>query len=75
MTTTEQDLQQKICDDVTQLQADLGIAVRTIFQLANGKIGLERQAEIQQQLQNTEQTLERFKTKVQAHAQKSQIVD
>jgi hypothetical protein len=62
MDNTEQEIQQKICDDVTQIQAEMGITVRRILQQAGGKIGLQQQAAIQREVECTKRSLERFKS-------------
>jgi hypothetical protein len=63
MNTTQQDVNQKICDVMTQLQVDLEGALRQVFEQAGSKIKPEQQVAVQQEIESTKQLLERFKNR------------
>lgn len=63
MNTKEQELNQKICDDMTQIQADLERALKMLFERTGNKIKPEKQEEVQKEIEGTKQLLERFKSR------------
>lgn len=63
MSTIQQTLNQKICDDMTQLQADLEGALKKIFEQAGSQINPDRREEVTKAIEGTKQMLERFKTR------------
>jgi ElaB/YqjD/DUF883 family membrane-anchored ribosome-binding protein len=63
MNTTEQEINQKIRDEMTQIQADLERAFSMLFQQAGNKIKPEKQEKVQKEIESTKQLLERFKSK------------
>jgi hypothetical protein len=60
---TEQDIRQKICDDLTQLQSGLQAALQKIFEQAGNRIEPAKQEEVQQKVEGTKQLLENFKSR------------
>lgn len=56
-----EEIKQKICNDITQLQVDLQAALQRVLEQAGSKIELEKQEEVQQKFADTQQLLERFK--------------
>ncbi|HEY9642169.1 MAG TPA: hypothetical protein V6C57_16905 [Coleofasciculaceae cyanobacterium] len=63
MNIAEQEVKQKIWDDVTQLQADLQAALYRILEQAGSRIQPEKQEEVQQKVEGTRQLLEHFKSR------------
>lgn len=63
MNTVEQPINQRICDDMTQLQTYLEEALRKIFEQAGSKINVEKQEAVKQEVEKTKQLLERFKSR------------
>jgi hypothetical protein len=63
MSLTPEEIKQKICDDVAQLQADLDGTLQRILDQAGGKIEPEKQEEVQRKIEGTKQLLERFKSR------------
>jgi tRNA uridine 5-carbamoylmethylation protein Kti12 len=63
MNIAEQEIRQKICEDVTQLQVDLQTALQSIFEQAGHRIQPEKQQEVQQKFAGTQQLLEHFKSR------------
>ncbi|KAF3889325.1 MULTISPECIES: hypothetical protein [Nostocales] len=63
MEISEQELSQKICDDVTQIEVDLETALKEILEQAGSKIKPEKQEEIKKEMEGTKQVLERFKSR------------
>lgn len=63
MNATELEINQKICDDMTQLQIDLEQALKNIFEQAGSKIKPEKQQEVQKGIENTKLILENFKSR------------
>ncbi len=61
MSLTQQEIKQKICDDVTQIQADLDGTLQRILKQAGSKIEPEKQEEVQKKVEDTKQLLEYFK--------------
>lgn len=68
MSLIQQDVNQKICDEVTQLQTDLERALKYVFEQAGSKIKPEKQEEVQQNMEGTKQLLERFKSRYACHS-------
>lgn len=63
MNTTEQEVNQKILDRITQLQVDFEGVLKGILERAGSKLKLERREEVQKQIEDTRQLLERLKSK------------
>lgn len=63
MNTLQQEVNQKICNEMTQLQADLEGALKKIFEQAGSKIKPEKQEEVTKAIEGTNQLLERFKSR------------
>jgi ElaB/YqjD/DUF883 family membrane-anchored ribosome-binding protein len=61
METTQQETHQRICNDIVQLQVDLDGILNRIVEQAGSRINPERQAAVQQGVEDTKQLLERFK--------------
>lgn len=61
MDTTEQEVNQKICDTITQLQIDVESTLEKIFAQA-GSIQLEEQEEVKKEMEDTKQLLESLKS-------------
>jgi len=63
MIATEQEVNQKIQERITQLQADFEGALKGIIERAGSKLKLEVREEVQKQIEDTRQILEFLKSK------------
>ncbi|MBD2776509.1 hypothetical protein [Iningainema tapete] len=63
MNATELEINQKICDDMTQIQIALEQALKNIFEQAGSKIKPEKQEEVKKGIENTKLILEHFKSR------------
>ena len=60
--TPAHSLHQKICDDLTLVQLDLDAMLQELLTQAGNKLQTEKQEELKQNVENTKQRLERFKS-------------
>ncbi|MUL37181.1 hypothetical protein [Gloeocapsopsis dulcis] len=74
MNTNPQEVNQKIRDNMTQLQIDLEKTFKKIFEQAGSKIKPEKQDEIQKAIDSTKLLLERFKCRYELSCQTEEIV-
>ncbi|AFZ30812.1 hypothetical protein Glo7428_2299 [Gloeocapsa sp. PCC 7428] len=63
MNASEQTINQKICEQMTQVQAGLEKVITKIFEQAGSKIQLEKREQVEKAIKGTKQILERFKSK------------
>lgn len=63
MNASEQTINQKICEQMTQVQAGLEKVITKIFEQAGSKIQLEKREQVEKAIEGTKQILERFKSK------------
>lgn len=63
MNPIQDDINLKICEEITQLQADLAKTLKKIFEQTVREISLEQQEEVTKAIEGTQQILERFKSK------------
>lgn len=62
MSPTKQKINQKIFDEMTQIQIDLEKALKNIFEQAGSKIKPEKQEAVKREVEDTKQLIERFKS-------------
>ncbi|GEM_PF-5796111 len=62
MSPTKQKNNQKIFDEMTQIQIDLEKALKNIFEQAGSKIKPEKQEAVKREVEDTKQLIERFKS-------------
>lgn len=60
MNTSEQEVNQKIREEMAQLQADLERTLRMLLEKAGNKIKPDKQEKLQKEMEGTKQILERF---------------
>ena len=63
MNNTKQDVNQNICEKMTQIQEDVEALLNKIFEKAGNNIQAEKQAEYIRAIAGTRQVIERFKNK------------
>lgn len=68
MEIVQQETNQKICNVMAQLQADLEDALKQVFEQAGSKIKPEQQEAVQKEMESTKQLLERFKSRYACHS-------
>lgn len=56
-----QESNQKICEGINQVKADLEITFKIILKKVGSEIKTEKQAEVKQKIEATKQLLDRFK--------------
>ncbi len=62
MSPTKQKINQKIFDEMTQIQIDLEKSLKNIFEQAGSKIKPEKQEAVKREVEDTKQLIERFKS-------------
>ena len=62
MDTTKHEVNQKICDTITQLQIDVESTLEKIFAQAGSKLQLHGQEEVKKGIEDTKQLLESLKS-------------
>jgi molecular chaperone DnaK len=62
MSPTKQKINQKIFDEMTQIQIDLEKALKNIFEQAGSKIKPEKQEAVKREVEDTKQLIEWFKS-------------
>lgn len=63
MSSIQQEVNQRICDGITQIQADLEVTLAHVFEQAGSKLQLEGRQEFHQQIEQTKQLLEHLKSR------------
>ncbi|MBR8838558.1 MAG: hypothetical protein DSM106950_32290 [Stigonema ocellatum SAG 48.90 = DSM 106950] len=61
MNTTKKGVNQNICENISQIQEDLEVLLKKVFEKIGSNIQAEKQAEYTQALENTKQVIEKFK--------------
>ncbi|MBD2461273.1 hypothetical protein H6G89_09465 [Oscillatoria sp. FACHB-1407] len=68
MNTIQQEINQNICDSMTQLHVDVERALRQIFEQAGTRIKPEQQEAVEKEMESTKQLVERFKSRYAPHS-------